>query len=478
MIDEETRAAILLLHAKKHGKNKIAKTLGISSSTVQAVVASGSAQVPKMQRATLLDAMVERITELHLECKGNRVRIHEKLLAEMPELAYTTLTGFCRRHGIGKKVKVPAGTHDYGPGVEMQHDTSPHRVTLGEREVLLQCATLVLAHSRMIYGQVYERWTRLQARGFLTAAIQFFGGAAGRCIIDNSNVVLLHGTGHNAVATAEMAAFGKRFGFKFLAHGLRKPNRKGKVERPFSFIDGNFYPGRTFADLADCNRQFLEWCETQNGKRKDHLQARPIDLFTEERLHLKPLPVHLPAIFDAQGRGVDLEGWVRLHTNRYSAPADLIGEKVEVREYLDKVCLYDGARLICVHPLLRFGGRGKNRLKEHEVDRTPTKRERQNQPIPEEQRLRAANPALGSYVDGLKTRQVGRGASAIRRLLRIWQELPEESVLAAVQQAQHYGMYDLNRLEKMVLRRVAGDFFQLPLPLDAPPGDDGEPHES
>lgn len=478
MIDQDTRTAILLLHSKRYGKNKIAQTLGISSSTVQAVVASGSAAVPKMQRATQLDGMVERITELHLDCKGNRVRIHEKLLAELPELAYSTLTEFCRRQGIGQKTKVPAGTHNYGPGVEMQHDTSPHRVALGEHMVQLQCATLVLAHSRMIFGQVYERWTRLQARGFLTEALQFFGGAAGRCVIDNSNVVLLHGVGPNAVPTAEMAAFGKRFSFTFFAHGYKKPNRKGKVERPFSFIEKNFYPGRTFTDLADCNRQFLEWCQTQNSKRKDHLQARPIDLFAEERLHLQALPVHLPAIFDAEVRGVDLEGWVQLHTNRYSAPALLIGEEVEVREYLDKVCLYQGARLVCVHPLLRFGSRGKHRLPEHEVDRTPNKRPRQQQAIPEEQRLRAAHPALGSYIDGLKSRHVGRGASGIRRLLRMWEELQEESVLAAIAQAQHYRMYDLNRLEKMVLRRVAGDFFQLPLPLTKPASNNGEPHES
>lgn len=474
MIDEETRAAILLLHHKKHGKHKIAKALGISSSTVATVVRSGTAQVAAVARPTLLDAMAERITELHGECKGNLARVHEKLLSELPDLAYATLTGFCRRQGIGKKVKVPAGTYDFGPGVEMQHDTSPHRVKIGRREVLVQCATLVLAHSRLIFGQVYERWTRLIARGFLTAALQYFGGAAARCIVDNSNVVLLHGVGKDAVVTSEMVAFGKRFSFEFMAHRLKDPNRKAKVERPYHFVEHNFYPGRTFADMADCNAQFVAWCDTKNGSFKRHLQARPIDLFAVERLHLQALPVHIPAIFHTESRLVDSEGWVRLHTNRYSAPAKLIGERVEVREYLDKVCLYDGARLIAQHPLLRFGARDKNRLPEHEVDRTPTRRERKNLPIPEEERLRAGHSSLIPYLDGLKTRQVGRGAHAMRRLLRMWQELPEESVLAAVQEAQHYGMYDLNRLEKMVLRRVAGDFFQLPLESD----DDGNPKES
>ncbi len=467
MIDEEKRAAILALHAQGHGKHKIAKMLGISSNTVQTVLRSGAAAIPPMKRPTALDGLTERVVELFHQCKGNLVRVHEKLLEEVAGVSYTTLRRFCARHGIGQKPKVPAGTYDFGPGAEMQHDTSPHKVVIGGKVRKLQCATLVLAHCRMIFGQVYERWTRLTARGFLSAAIAFFGGAAKRCVVDNSNVVLLHGVGKDAVMTAEMTAFGERFGFVFIAHALKKPNRKGKVERPFHFVEHNFYPGRTFTDLADCNGQFLDWCDLKNGKRKESLQARPIDLFAEERLHLQPLPAHLPEIFAAEVRSVDLEGWVRLYTNRYSVPAKLIGTEGEVREYLDKVCIYVGPRLIAMHPLLTFGTRDKNRLPEHEVDWTPKPRKGQHTPIAEEIQLRAADTVFGGYIDGLKKHHVGRGAQAVKRLLKMWQELPQESVLAAVRKAQPYGMYDLKRLEKMALKHVAGDFFQLKFAPDA-----------
>jgi hypothetical protein len=55
-------------------------------------------------------------------------------------------------------------------------------------------------------------------------------------------------------------------------------------------------------------------------------------------------------------------------------------------------------------------------------------------------------------------------------------EYPRESLLAAVQTAAHYGLYDLARLEGMVLRGIATTYFQLPLSLDPPPGDsDDEP---
>jgi hypothetical protein len=34
---------------------------------------------------------------------------------------------------------------------------------------------------------------------------------------------------------------------------------------------------------------------------------------------------------------VDIEGYVALHTNRYSVPVDWIGRRVEVRETKDKI---------------------------------------------------------------------------------------------------------------------------------------------
>ena len=49
-------------------------------------------------------------------------------------------------------------------------------------------------------------------------------------------------------------------------------------------------------------------------------------------------------------------------------------------------------------------------------------------------------------------------SSIVVRLLR---EYPREPFLAAVREAAQYGLYDLDRLERMILRRVARDYFLL-----------------
>jgi len=49
----------------------------------------------------------------------------------------------------------------------------------------------------------------------------------------------------------------------------------------------------------------------------------------------------------------------------------------------------------------------------------------------------------------------------LRQLLRMAREYPRDAFLAAVAEAAHYGLYDLERLERMILRRIASEYFQL-----------------
>jgi hypothetical protein len=49
----------------------------------------------------------------------------------------------------------------------------------------------------------------------------------------------------------------------------------------------------------------------------------------------------------------------------------------------------------------------------------------------------------------------------LRRLLELKRTYPNEPFLAAIEQALQYGLFDLARLERLILECVAGDFFDL-----------------
>ena len=82
-------------------------------------------------------------------------------------------------------------------------------------------------------------------------------------------------------------------------------------------------------------------------------------------------------------------------------------------------------------------------------------------PHPAEQALIEAVPALAEYISALKEKGRKVPAFAMRQLFRLLQEYPRESFLAAIAEAAQYGLYDLDRVERMILRRIAREYFLL-----------------
>ena len=132
----------------------------------------------------------------------------------------------------------------------MQHDTSPHELELGGRKRRVQTASAVLCYSRMLFFQCYPTFRRFDCKVFLTEALRYFGGAAARTMIDNTHVVVLRGSGRDMVPVPEMAAFGERFGFQFVAHAIGNANRSARVERPFWFIETQLSGGAHLPQLG------------------------------------------------------------------------------------------------------------------------------------------------------------------------------------------------------------------------------------
>jgi hypothetical protein len=156
---------------------------------------------------------------------------------------------------------------------------------------------------------------------------------------------------------------------------------------------------------------------------------------------------------------VDLEGYVLLHSNRYSVPLDWIGRRVEVRETRDKVEIQLDARRLVTHRRIPEAGQERVLLPEHRPPRgqgVP-----RPDPHPEEKTILTAAPELADYVAALKQRSRKIVTLALRQLLRMVREYPREPLVGAVRDAARYGLYDLDRLERMVLRRVAREYFLL-----------------
>ena len=461
MLDEATRTAILKLKATGHGTRAIAKALQVARISVRRVIASGATVPPPIIRAELAEPWREAILELYGRYQGHLGRVHEELLARGAVLSYQALTGFCRKHEIGSSPRLPAGHYEFVPGQEMQHDTSPHHATVGGQQVRVQIVSLVLCYSRLIFFQVYPRFTRFECKAFLTEALCYFGGSAESCMIDNTHVIVAAGSGETMIPAPEMVAFAERYGFVFKAHKVGDANRSARVEAPFHRIQSAFLAGSKFSDWRELNAQARTTCEKWNATFSNKLHASRRELFAAERPHLKPLPLHVPQVYQLHCRIVDAEGYVHLNRIRYSVPWRLIGRTLEARETMQRIELYLGPRCVASHA--RAWGPLDTRVTDpaHRPPRGERVRERA-QPAPEVQQILQLEPRMANYLAGLRS-QIGYRRAPLRRLLAMLQEYPREAFLAAVALAEQYRLFDLERLEKMVLREIAHDYFVLDL---------------
>ncbi len=459
MLDQSRRTAILELGRAGHSVRAIAEALGVSRDAVDEVIKSGSALVPRIVRPELGESWRDEILAQWVACKGNLIRVHEELVKQGATLSYQALTAFCRRHGIGHQPKEPAGHYDFKAGEEMQHDTSPHEAKIGGVWRKVQTASLVLCYSRMIFIQLYACFRRFECKLFLTAALRYFGCTASRCMIDNTHVVVLKGTGKKMVPVPEMAAFSERLGFAFIAHEQGDANRSARVEGHFDFVDNNFLAGRDFDDWGHVNREAVIWCNKVSATYSPKLHASRRELFAAERPSLKPLPIWVPEVYVLHQRIVDIEGYITVQNNRYSVPYQLIGRRMEVRELGERIEVYDGPRLVASHARVLEPRDARVTDPAHR----PRRGERPPASVPpEEQELLLAQPALAPYVATLKKHASGRGTLALRRLLKMVRDYPQGPLLTAVSRATEYGLFDLDRLERMVLKQIATDYFVLP----------------
>ena len=458
MLKIHQRAAILEMYKQGMGKRQIARLLKISRGAVRRVIRSQSAEPAKIERPRKAEEHLDTIQDLHKECQGNWVRVHEELLAKKVEIAYPTLTAFGRLQGIGTKPPQSVGSYSFEPGQEIQHDTSPHRARIGGKMRAIQTAGAVLCHSTMRFAQCYPRFRRFECKVFLTEAVKYFQGAPETMMIDNTHVVVLRGTGAEMIPVPEMAAFAQRLGFRFQAHAVGNANRSAHVERFFHHVENNFLAGRSFQNWDDLNQQIREWCEKINASYKRHLKAKPIDLYATERTHLRPLPAWIPEPTQVHQRTVDTERYVNLDTNRYSVPEDWIGRQVQVRESFRHVDIDLGPRKTVRHPRIPEPANRRSTLPEHQRKRSKRK---PKEPSPEEKTLSKIAPEMNDYVCALKKHGRKQSTLALRQLLRMAREYPREPMMQALDVAARYGLYELDRVETIVLRAIASDYFLL-----------------
>ncbi|MCH8332569.1 hypothetical protein IIC65_01435 [Candidatus Sumerlaeota bacterium] len=68
---------------------------------------------------------------------------------------------------------------------------------------------------------------------------------------------------------------------------------------------------------------------------------------------------------------------------------------------------------------------------------------------------------LERYVKALKKQVRGRGMRPLTKLLTMKRTYPSDAFNKGISQALKYNLMDMNRLENLIIKYVAGDYFNL-----------------
>jgi transposase len=358
--------------------------------------------------------------------------------------SYSTLRTYMKASRL--KPKAPVIRFETPPGAQAQMDWSTYTIEFtqeGRRRV--QLFSYILGYSRRQYICFTERQDFETTVRQHVAAFEHLGGAAATCLYDNMRVVVTRWEDGQPIYNPRFLSFATHYGFKPWACEPRRPETKGKIERPFDYAEKNLLNGRTFRSLDHLNEVARWWLREVNDRRIHGTTKRtPLELHEEE----KPYLIDLPAVrFDTAQvvyRKVDSEGYINYADNRYSAPWRLIGQMIPVRILEAQLEIYNTTiDLLATHKLAR----GRNEKQLQESHRPP--RDHLEQLAILREKYTQWGQAAVEYFDGL-LRKCRNGRHEAQRILSLLYGYPKKDGLAAMQRGIQYHAYGYQSLERIL----------------------------
>jgi transposase len=352
MLAAAIQAEILRLRYAEHwGYSAIARHLGIHRESARTVALRRSvalAPAPPAPRTTLLTPFRARIQALLTEDPArSAVTICQVLRQEGYRGGISALRGAVR------KLRPSAGpaamaTLSFGRGEAAQIDWGEFGDVFGIGRAV-HAFVLVLCYSRLLtvrftFSQTLEAFLRCHEQAFT-----FIGGVVRECWYDNLATAVAERQGKLVRFHPRFLAYAGHHRFRPVACNVGKGNEKGRVEDAIKYLRVNFWPGRTFRDLADLNAQVEAWRDTLANQREHRVTRKiPALLVAEERPHL--LPLGEPYDTD-EVRSVVVPPAFRVafDGNRYSVPWRLVGKPLTLRADAETVTCWYGRHRVARH---------------------------------------------------------------------------------------------------------------------------------
>jgi len=453
MIEKATVFEIMRLKNQGFSERKIARHLRLDRATVAKYVQHpGRTFKPPAPRKSKLDPYRELIDQwLEQDRQVQATVVLQRLQQQGFEGQITIVRDLLRRRRGRLKQPKAFIRFESAPGHQLQIDWGHFgSLTYGATRRKLYALAVVEGYSRMLYVQFTHSQNQASLHQGLLDAFLFFGGCPEEILVDNMLTAVTERRGAMVRFNDAFLDFLRIFAITPMACNPGAPHEKGKVESAIKYIRYNFWPLRSFADLADVQRQVRRWlAEVANVRCHKGTGQRPEQRF--KSVALKPLPDLLPDCRQVCQLKVHKDFAVRFDGNTYTVPPWTIGRRLTLKADAHTVSLYHKTKAVAVH---RRCWQRHCRI-EHEAHRQQVKKMQKRLWL---DRQIAAFASLGSparaYLQGMLAANMALKKN-VAKILALKDRYGATAIVGAIEKALAFNAYGADYIENILHQQMA-----------------------
>lgn len=346
----------------------IAEELGVDPRTVRRALKRGSAPGKKRKKTeSKLERYKPLVERLLTEGVWNTQVILREIQKEGYTGGYTILREYVQPRRLSKASRATV-RFETQPGQQMQSDWGEVTTEIGGQATKVHFIVNELGYSRRFHFWCAESADAEHTYEGLIRSFEYFGGVTEEVLVDNQKAAVLeHPANGKPYFNERFVDLAGQYGFTPKACKPYRARTKGKDERMVAYIKGNFFVRyRAFESWTHLNQLAEQWLREEADQRlQGTVKEIVAERFQREQPVLHPLPRMRYDTSYFELRRVTFDGYVDVRGNRYSVPAELVGQRVAVRIGLDGTLRIFQAETLVARHILRSKQDGWSTVAQH-----------------------------------------------------------------------------------------------------------------
>lgn len=283
------------------------------------------------------------------------------------ELSYASLTRYVKNKRDGKLEPSHEAfiRQSYEPGLECEFDWGEVKLYLGGELTKFYLAVFTMCHSNHRMAYLFRHQDTL---AFMESHRNYFRDMSGVpyvMVYDNMRTAVASFVGTEKLPTESLMKMSTYYRYRYRFCNARRGNEKGHVERSVEYVRRKaFSYDVRFKSIDEASLHLRQTCDRLNRSVGSISTECKAEAVMEDLSALQAWPGDI-GCFSMEEYHVDKWSTVSIKKCHYSVPDSLVGRKVAVRIYSEKLEMLSEGNVVASHQRFYTNGRWSVKLEHY-----------------------------------------------------------------------------------------------------------------